>query len=158
NLRAGITYRIFAVGQVDTTVNAGLYSAVVSPTAGGSPAFSRMVPIGSVAPIASASLSAADYSLRLADLAYPPPLTQSAALIARDGVVAARLTAPGSAPFTVTTAGNYSLFAVATPAPTGPTTALPDYGTGSYVVEVRPSSGPAVLSAAHAVSTPGAGM
>jgi len=154
NLQAGVQYFVFAWPPTPQ-VNAGLYSALVTPSGGGAPAFSRIVPVGVVAPVASASLSATNYTLHLSDLAYPTTLTQSATILAGNGVVAARLDAPGSAPFTITAAGNYSLYATATPAQPGTGGTPADSGAGSYAVDVSPSSGPPVISVAHAVSTPG---
>ncbi|MGL1664046.1 hypothetical protein ACSTJJ_23225, partial [Vibrio parahaemolyticus] len=48
SLQTGVNYRIFAVGVADTTANAGLYSAVLTPSGGGAPVYSRVVPVGAV--------------------------------------------------------------------------------------------------------------
>lgn len=154
-LQSGTTYRIFAVGQADPAVNAGLFTAVVSPAGGGDAVFSRSIPVGTVTAIGSASLTAAGYTLSLTDLLYPAPLLQAGAVLERDGVVASRLSAVGNNPFTAPAAGTYQLFTLATAAAPGAGTTLADSGTGSYAVEVRPASGPAVISAAHAVTAQG---
>src|SRR6202000_3156966 len=85
-LQQGVNYRIFAVAQADSTVNAGLFGATVSPVGGGSPAYSKVVPVGTVSPIDSLSLtSGASYTFQLTDLAYPTPLMQLGGVVVSDG-------------------------------------------------------------------------
>jgi len=144
-LQQGVTYRIFAVGQADSAIGAGLYSAVVAPS-GGAPVYSNVIPVGTVSAVPSVTLNAStSYTLSLADLAVPSPLASARAVATLDGQVVANLTAPGtSAAFT---AGSTTLqvFVLASTA-----------ATGSYALAVKPSSGPAALSIARAVSAPGA--
>jgi len=45
NLQHGVNYLIFTAGLADATVNAGLYSATVSPAGGGAPVFSKMLTV-----------------------------------------------------------------------------------------------------------------
>jgi hypothetical protein len=145
-LTHGVTYRIFAAGLADATVSAGLFSASVAPAGGGSPVYSKVVPVGTVASIGSTALSAGGtYTLKLTDLALPTALTTVGAVAVVNGQVASQLTAAGtSAPFTGI-AATYQVYAAATTA-----------ATGSYAVSIAPSGGAAVLSAARAVSAPGA--
>ncbi len=46
-LQPGVTYRIFAGGQADTSVNAGLYGVSVSPGSG-APVYSNAVAVGTM--------------------------------------------------------------------------------------------------------------
>jgi hypothetical protein len=147
-LATGVTYRIFAVGQASTTQNAGLFSAVVSPAAGGSPIYSKTVPVGSAALLGTQTLSVDTYTLGLTDLIYPSaPLAQLGAAVTLNGAAVAQLGTAGTKSFTGT-AATYQIFAVGVPS-TPP-------GTGSYAVTLQGSSGGApALSVAQAVATPG---
>jgi hypothetical protein len=141
------TYLIFAVGESDPTVNAGLYSASVVPTGGGPAIYVKVVPVGTVVAAAPSTTLAAgtSYTLQLTDLAYPAALTQVAAVLTADGQAAvAPLAAAGqSLPF-VATSATYQPFVLASTA-----------ATGGYALAVAPVTGPPVISAARAVSVPG---
>jgi hypothetical protein len=144
-LQKGVTYRIFGAAQADSTANAGLFSASVSPAGGGAPAYSKVVPVGSVVAIGSAALNAgASYTLKLADLSVPTPLASLGAVVATSGQVVAQLTSAGSAPAFTAIAATYQVFAAASTST-----------TGSYAVSLTPAGGPPALSAARAVSAPG---
>src|SRR5262249_9070907 len=67
-LQHGVNYRIFAVGQSDAAVNAGLFSANVTPLGGGAHVYSRVVTVGQVAPAESAAVPAGSYVLTVNDL------------------------------------------------------------------------------------------
>jgi hypothetical protein len=144
-LQHGVNYRIFAVGQSDPSVNAGLYSATVTPAGGGSPAYSKLVSIGSVTPAGSVTLSSGTaYTFSLRDLSYPDPLTALTGLVVADGQVVASLTAAGtSTPFT-SIAATYVLYVSGA---TG--------SAGSFTATLAPASGPPALSIARAVVVPG---
>jgi hypothetical protein len=150
-LQHGVTYRILGAGKADTTVNAGLFSASVAPAGGGTPVYSKMVAIGTVAPLAAVTLSAGGtYALHLSDLSYPVALTSLEALVAVNGQVVAQLTSAGTSPTFTSVAGTYQVFAVATAATSGATT------SGSYAVSLTLQGGAPALSVARAVS-PAAG-
>ena len=114
-LQHGVPYRMLATGKADPTVNAGLYSATVVPAAGGAPVYSKLVPVGTVASLATVTLTTgAVYSLALSDLSYPAALANVGAVVAVNGQVAAELTSPGTSPTFTATAGNYQVFGLAT--------------------------------------------
>lgn len=145
SLQHAVNYRIFAVGQADPTVDAGLYSATVVPAGGGDAAYSKVVSIGSVAPAGSVTLSSGTaYTLTLKDLAYPDPLGTLSGLVVANGQVVTSLTAAGTtAPFT-SIAATYVLYVSGT---TG--------SSGSYTATLAPASGPPALSIARAVAVSG---
>ena len=144
-LQHGVSYLIFTAGLADATVNAGLYSATVTPAGGGAPVFSKMLTVGTVAPLASVTLTGGtSYTLKLADLALPSALTSLNALVATNGQVAAQLTAAGTSPPFTAASSTYQLFALAS---TG--------DTGSYTVTVAPQSGSPALTIARAVTATG---
>lgn len=154
-LAPNTTYRIFAIGQASSTVNAGLYAAVVRSSTG-AVAFSSTQPVGMVTAFGSVALTAgAAYSLHFIDLGYPGTLPTTAgtsgALVALDDQIVASLATLGTQAFnalsTLPSGGTYRAFAFANPA------VVP--GTGSYALEILPASGAAALSVAQAVSLPG---
>ncbi len=148
SLQQGVSYRLFAVGQADSTIDAGLYSAIVTPSAGGAPVYSKVVPIGTVVSLPNPTLTAAtSYTLSLADLAVPSALTKAGAVVTLDGQAVAQLAASGTSPAFTGTTGVCEVFVLAMP-----TTA------GSYTIAVTPQTGPAVLSLARAVTVPGGPM
>ena len=149
-LTSNVTYQIFAIGAAGTGATAGLYSAVVTPSGGGTAAYGKTVPIGGTVALGSADLTAGPYTLSAADLSFPAALAQIGTLIVLNGQAATPpLTAAGSAGFTAT-AGNYQVFAVATPASTANS---PE--AGSYSVQLQPQGGAAVLSVARGVALSG---
>jgi hypothetical protein len=144
-LQQGTTYDVFALGVSDPTVSAGLFSVTVSPAGGGAPVYARVVTVGAVAPIDSVALNAGgSYTLSLADLSYPSPLSSLGALAVVNGQVAAQLTAVGTSTPFASIAGTYQIYAL-------PVTTSP----GSYSITLAPQSGPPALSVARAVSAPG---
>lgn len=144
-LQKGVTYRIFAAAQADSTINAGLFSASVTPAGGGAPAYAKAVPVGSVVTVGSVALNAGgSYTLNLADLSVPAPLATLGAVVETSGQVVAQLAAAGSAPAFTAITGTYQLFAAAS---TGT--------AGSYAVSLTTPGTPPVLSAARAVTAPG---
>lgn len=145
-LQQGVTYRIFGVAVADATANAGLYSATVTPAGGGAAVYNKAVPVGTVAPINSVSLNGGgSYTLSLADLSYPNPLTHLAAVVTTNGQIVAQLAAAGTSQPFASVSGTYQVFATASTA-----------ATGSYAVTLAPQSGPPALSLARAVSASGA--
>jgi hypothetical protein len=159
SLQAGVTYRIFAVGQQTGTPVAGLFGVTLSPAAGGAVTYSKTVPVGAVALLGSPMLTAGTYTLSLADLQFPntsTKLAQVGAAITLNGQIvplsaAPILTATGSGTF-VATATTYQVFGVAVPS-SSTTVSYP--GTGSYSVALQSANGTAALSVARAVSISG---
>src|SRR5262249_26365823 len=78
NLPAG-NYQIFAVGQADSSVDAGLFSVLMAPSGGGAPPYSKAVPIGSVQSLGTPQLTAGSYTLTVTDLALPAGNTLASA-------------------------------------------------------------------------------
>jgi hypothetical protein len=148
-LTTGVTYRIFAVGQAGNAANAGLFSATVSPSGGGAPAYSGVESVGATQPVASPTLAAGSDSFSLTDLQYPAALSQVEAVLTTNGQVVAQLNAPGSAPFTAT-AGTYSVYAFGSPASSP--------GTGSFALQIGSAGAVPTFSTARGVTTPGAGV
>jgi hypothetical protein len=100
--------------------------------------------------LGSVDLAAGPYTLSAADLGFPAALAQIGTLVVFNGQAAAPpLTAAGSAGFTAT-AGNYQVFAVATPA-----NSTNSPGAGSYSVQLQPQGGADVLSVARGVALSG---
>jgi hypothetical protein len=152
-LQHGVTYRIFAAAQADSTVNAGLFSATVVPASGGTPVYSKIVPVGSVALLATTSLTAgATYSLSLSDLAYPAALASLGAVVANNGQAAApALAGAGTSQTFTASAVDYQVFGLATAA--APATGI-GQPAGSYAIALNQTGGPPALSIARAVSPP----
>jgi hypothetical protein len=141
SLQAGTHYRIFAIGQSGSATG-GLYSSIVTPQAGGTPAYVHSTPVGSVTPAGTTSLNAGTYSLTATDLAFPAALTQASAILVLTGQAVATAPAAG---FSAPAGTAYQVFATATAAT-----------VGSYAIQIVPASGPAAFSLALAVSAPGA--
>lgn len=145
-LQHGVTYRIFAVGQSDAGVNAGLFSAVVAPAGGGAPVYNKVVAIGAVTSLDTVALSAGvNYALSLADLSYPAALVSLKGIVVSNGQAVAQVNSAGSSPTFSAVAGNYQVFALATAAT-----------AGSYAASLAPQGGTPALSLARAVSATGA--
>lgn len=152
-LTAGTTYDIFAVGQANASAGAGLYSAIVSVGSGGggTVVFARAVPVGSTLHLGSPVLTAGNYTLSAADLAFPTALAQFGAALLFNGVSQAQLAATGSSNFTAA-AGTYEAYAAATAASAAP-------GAGSYAVQVAPQGGGApALALARGVTAAGSAL
>jgi hypothetical protein len=149
SLQAGTTYGIFAGGQAGGTVNAGLYGVNVVPAAGGAPVYGKTVPVGSVTSVGTPTLTAANYALSVADLAFPTALSQVGAAVTQNGLSLAQLTATGSTNSFAATASVYQVFAVGIPA---------SGSQGSYSVAVQTAGVAPVLSLARAVSDPASGI
>jgi hypothetical protein len=141
-LNAGVTYRIFAAGQLATGVSGGLYGVNVSP-AGGPPVYAKTISLGTVTLIDSPTLTAGGYTLSVTDSGLPNPLAQLGAAVTFNGQSVAQLTAAGSQPFTGT-AATYSVYGFG----------VSSTGPGSYLVTVG-SGTTNVVSAARAVGTTG---
>ena len=145
SLQAGITYRLFAVGQVSASGESGLYSATVIPQAGGAPVYSKTLPVGATTLIGSPGLLAGSDTLQLTDLAFPAALAQVGTAIVLNGQIAAQLAATGNQAFTAT-ANTYDIFGIATPA---------GGGAGSYAVQIQSQGATPPFSVARAVTAPG---
>jgi hypothetical protein len=148
-LQPGVTYQIFAGGQAGGAVNAGLYGVNVSPTGGGAPVYTNTIPVGAVISVGKPALTAGNYTLTFADLAFPSALSQAAAAVTLNGLSVAQLSATGtSSPFSAS-ATPYQVFALGLPA---------SGGQGSYSLSVQPINGTPVLNIARAVSDPTSGV
>jgi hypothetical protein len=154
---------IVAAGQAGT-LNAGLYSVTISPSAGGAPVYSKTIPVGGTALLGSPTLSAASYTLAAADLKYPAALAQLGAVVVLNGRPVAQIaTTGGSQMFTGSAvtcnqsgpgSGCYQVFGVALPSAGSST--LPS--TGSYAVTLLPSAGSPLIDVARAVASAGSGV
>jgi hypothetical protein len=149
-LQANTTYRIFTFGQAASSANAGLYSVVVRDSHG-TVVYGKTLAVGGVQSLGSVTLAAATYNLNYTDLQFPAALaaTGNGAMVLLDDHIQAVLTATGSRAINAT-GGTYQVFATATAAATP--------GAGSYDVELQPSSGPAALSVAQAVTLTGSAL
>ena len=147
-LQAGVSYRIFVIGQADPTAAAGLYSTSVVAAGGGSPAFARTVVVGNSYKVGTQTLTAGPHNFVMTDLQYPAALAALQGVVVSNGQVAQSLTAGGTAPFTAT-ASAYDVYALATPAA---------QSAGSYSIQLTPQTGAAELSLARAVADSTAGL
>lgn len=150
-LQTGVTYRIFAVGLADPSVNAGLFSASVAPSGGGAAVYTKLVAVGRVAPINSVSLAAgSSYTLKMADLSFPSALASLAGLVVQNGgQVVAQLAAGGTSPPFTAVGGTYGVYALASPSTSATVNA------GSYTLTLAQQGGANVLSVARAVGPAG---
>jgi hypothetical protein len=146
-LQSGVTYRIFAVGQLANGVSSGLYGVNISPTGGGAAVYGQTAPVGAITLLAKQLLTPESYTLSLADLAFPSALSQTAAVITLQGKVVTQLATTGSQAFAAT-AATYEVYALGVPA---------DPGMGSYSVLLKSAGGTIALSTAHAVSSSASG-
>jgi hypothetical protein len=146
-LQSGTSYSVFAFGQGTTAAKAGLYNVVVRD-ASSTDVYSNTLAVGALTSLGSFPLSAGNYTLSFADLAFPAGLSgtgQNGAIVVLDEQAAATLTAAGSRNFTAS-AATYRAYSIGTAASTP--------GTGSYTVQVVPAgSGAPALSVAEAVTT-----
>src|SRR5215472_2776279 len=147
-LQSGVTYDIFAYGQSTSSPAAGLYGVNVSPSGGGTPVYGKATPVGAVALIASPTLKAQNYTLKLSDLTIPSNLSQLGAVVTRLGQLVAQLNAAGTTSI-AGTVDTYEAFALALPAGSS---------TGGYAMALLPDSGSAPLDVARAVSAPGSAV
>lgn len=147
NLQSGTTYQIAAVGKATSIASAGLFSAAVTPSGGGTPIYGMTVPIGGTVAVGSPTLTAGNHTLTLADLKYPAALAQFGATVTQNGQSVAQLSGAGSQSFTAT-AGTYQVFGVATPQTNAP-------AAGSYTLQVAPQGGAPELAIARAVTPSG---
>jgi hypothetical protein len=152
-LQSGVTYQIFAAGQAGGSVNAGLYGVSVNPAAGGAVVYSSSTPVGAVALVGSPQLSAASYTLSVADLQLPTgsTLANVGTEVMLNGQGVAQLVASGNTTFQAA-AGTYEVFGLGVPSTSGSGNSS---GIGSYALALRSAGGSAVLSVARAVTTPG---
>lgn len=147
-LQPGVNYRIFVIGQADSTAAAGLYSTTVVPAGGGSPTYARTVVVGNSTQVGTQTLTAGPHSFVLTDLQYPTALTQLQSVVVSNGQVVQALPAAGTASFTAT-ASSYDVYAVATPAA---------QSAGSYSIQLIPQGGAAEFSLARAVADSASGL
>lgn len=153
SLQSGVTYRIFAAGQSGGALNAGLYGVNVSPAGGGTAAYSSSVPVGAVTLVGSPQVTAANYTLSVADLQFPSgsTLTSLGAEIMLSGQGVAQLTAAGSTMFQAA-AATYQVFALGVPSTSGQASSA---GIGSYSLVLQSAAGSVALAVARAVTAPG---
>jgi hypothetical protein len=148
-LQPGVTYQIFGGGLEGDTASGGLFGVNISPSGGGTPAYTNTIPVGAVISVGTPALTAASYTLTFADLAFPAALGQAAAAVTLNGQSVAQLTATGTTSSFSATATNYQVFAMGLPA---------SGSQGSYSLSVQPVGGTPVLNVARAVSDPTSGV
>jgi hypothetical protein len=148
-LTAGVNYGIFAGGQAGGALKAGLYGVSITPAGGGTPAYTSTVPVGSVVSLGTPALTAANYTVTLADLAYPAALSQVGVAMTLNGQSVVSLAAPGTSSAFAATATKYQVFAVGVAA---------SGSQGTYAVTLQPSGGTPVLSVARAVTDSASGV
>src|SRR5207249_4202942 len=102
NLQAGVTYRIFVIGQADQTAAAGLYSTSVVSAGGGSPVFARTVVVGNSYKVGTQTLTAGAHNFVMTDLQYPAALAALQGVVVANGQVAQTLATAGTVTFTAT--------------------------------------------------------
>jgi hypothetical protein len=146
-LQPGVNYRIFVIGQADSTAAAGLYSTTVVSAGGGSPIYARTVVVGNSNKVGTQTLTAGPHNFVLTDLQFPAALAQLQGVVVSNGQVVQSLTAAGTASFTAT-ASSYDVYAVATPAA---------QSAGSYSIQLAPQTGTAELSLARVVADTASG-
>jgi len=149
SLQTGVVYQIFAGGQAAGTTNAGLYGVNVSPAGGGVPVYSNTIPVGAVVSVGNSTLTAASYTLTLADLAFPTALMQIGAAVTLNGLSVAQLSAAGGTSPFIATATAYQVFALGVPQ---------SGGQGSYTLALQASGASPVLNIARAVSDTTSGI
>jgi len=149
-LSANTIYRIFAAAQANSTVNAGLFSVLVTPAGGGTALYGHAVPVGNTLQVGTPAASAGNGTFTLTDLKFPAALTQVAGVVTLSGQVVAQLGAAGSTAF-VATANIYDVFAAAIPASASPV-------AGSFAVELAPSNGAPWLSVGRGVTGAGSAL
>ncbi len=149
-LQPGTAYRIFAIAQTTSTTSGGLYSAVV--TGGGAVAYNKTRPVGGVADLGPATLTAGTtYNLGVADLQFPTALSSVSAVVVMNGQELAPPSSGPTSPITASSAGSSEVFAYAAPASSA------NGGSYSAILQPQPSqqgAGTPVLSVARAVTTP----
>jgi hypothetical protein len=137
-------YQVFVAAQASSDIQAGLFSAIVRPAGGGAPVYATTSSIGNVQLLGKVTTGNGPHTVSLSDFAFPASLEQQRAAVARDGAVAAQLSAAGTATFEAT-AGEYAVYAFAAAAAAAP-------GSGSYGLEIRQQGGGAIFSAVRAVT------
>ena len=152
------SYQLVAIGKTDPadpSAVGGLFSASVVGTSGSPPYPTKISTVGAVTLVQSAPLVAGSYTFTLSDLNYPAALAGGKAVLAAtlvrdDGaVMVAPLTAAGTQPFTIASAGNnYLAFAVAIPPSAS--------AQGSYAVQAQ-TTGATPISVTRAVAGATAG-
>jgi len=146
-LTTGVNYRLVAAALPGSTATAGLFSATVVPSGGGTAVYQATQPVGTFTSLGNTpTLNSGAYTVTLADLATPAALTQVAGVLIQNGSVVTSLSAAGSQNFT-SSGGVYQLFAFAAPASTP--------GAGSYALTLQPQGGTPVMSLAEAVAASG---
>ena len=147
-LQSGVTYRVFAVGEVsDAIANGGLFGVNVAPAGGGASVYGETVSVGAVELITKQTLPATTFTLTVNDLQFPTPLQASGvgAAVTQNGISAAQQTGTGTTPAFSTNGSAYEIFGVGLPASTA--------GAGAYTVTLQPGTAGAApaLSVARAV-------
>ena len=153
------TYQIYAIGQVGTGATGGLFSVTIAPPSGVSGSYAKTEPVGTTAALGNPVLAAGAYSFTASDLLFPAALAKLGAMLVNNGLPvpltvsgasATTLSAGQAGAFSVSTGGNYQVYASATPATAAP-------GAGSFVTEItaQGATGAPAFSAAQVASTPG---
>jgi plastocyanin len=137
-------YHLVGGAQAASGAAGGLYNVHVFGTSTQTDVLNETDPLGQVASLGAATLSAGGYSLALTDFAFPKSLAQGiAAAVQGQSIVAS--TAGGSPASFTAVAGNCQLFALAVPDMTA--------GSGAYGVTLAPQGGATVFSAVQTTSS-----
>jgi hypothetical protein len=149
NLTAG-RYVLVAAGALVDPPDAGVFAVHIRASGTGTVLHSRTVELGRIKRVSGGpvQLNTGNHTLSLKDLGFPAALGQVSAIVTRAAQVSAlaNIATPESV-FNVAADGTpYDVFAYATADGTA--------GAGSYSIEIRPPSGPSVLSSVEAVGSP----
>jgi hypothetical protein len=136
-------YHLVGAAQAASGAAGGLYNVHVFRTSTQTDVLNKTDPLGQVASLGAATLSAGGYSLALTDFAFPKSLAQGiAAAVQGQGVAAS--TAGGSPTSFTAVAGDCQLFGLAVPDMTA--------GSGAYGVTLAPQGGAMLFSAVQTTS------
>jgi hypothetical protein len=120
-------YRLFVIADADPTAVAGVYFVEVRNVANQSSIYRRVQPVGRVTELGGRLLGAGTHTLTGTDLGLPTALTALKLAVTSQGVLKARLDAPGTIDFAAD-AASHELFAAAVPGAGA---------SGSYTVDLN---------------------
>jgi hypothetical protein len=136
-------YHLVGGAQAGTGLSGGLYNIHAFSTTTHSDVLNETDPLGQVASLGAANLSAGSYQVALTDFAFPKTMAQGIAAAVQGQSVAARTVGGTPTSFTAVT-GSCQLFALAVPDATA--------GSGAYGVTLAVQGGASVFSAVQTTS------
>ena len=144
-------YQFVVAGALQAGADAGVFAVHIASVTTGAALHSRRIELGSVKRVSDTSfqLTAGSHTLSLKDLLFPASLSAGSVMIATSAQSAAivDLATTTEKTFTVPASNTtYDVFTYATPDATA--------AAGSYIVEVKPTSGPADMSVVQAIGDP----